>query len=166
MLGPQRLRPVAGLPSGIAAVAAGAFHTCAVTTAGGVQCWGDNGEGQLGNGSLADKHVPVAVSGLSSGVAAVAAGSAHTCAVTTAGAVQCWGSNSDGSLGNGSTTDSDVPVSVSGLSSGATTIAAGASHACAVIAGRAQCWGFDIFGQVGNGSTSAHVLVPVGVVEP
>jgi alpha-tubulin suppressor-like RCC1 family protein len=154
---------VTGLSSGVAAISAGIYHTCALTTAGGVLCWGYNGNGQLGDNSTTYSPVPVAVSGLSSGVAAISAGSAHTCALTTGGAAQCWGYNADGQLGNSSATDSHVPVAVSGLSSGATTISAGFYHTCALTTGgAAKCWGYNGFGNLGNNSTS-NAGVPVAV---
>jgi alpha-tubulin suppressor-like RCC1 family protein len=106
---------VSGLTSGAAAVAAGDHHTCALTTAGGVKCWGANWDRQLGDGTTTDSTTPVDVSGLTSGVAAAAAGSYHTCAVTTAGGVKCWGSNRFGELGDGTTTDRTTPVDVVGF---------------------------------------------------
>ena len=66
-------------------IAAGDSHTCALTTAGAVECWGSNSNGQLGNNSTANNDVPVAVIGLGSGVVAIAAGYSHTCALTMAG---------------------------------------------------------------------------------
>ena len=102
---------VVGLTSGVAALSAGDTHTCALTTAGGVKCWGYGNFGQLGNGSYHSySSVPVAVVGLSRGVAAVSAGGDHTCALTTAGGVKCWGYGRLGQLGNGSNKGSSVPV--------------------------------------------------------
>jgi hypothetical protein len=89
------------LGSDIIAIAAGYEHTCALTNAGGVQCWGSNSSGELGNGSIATAYTPVDVNGLSISVTAVAAGYEYTCALTNAGGVKCWGSNRYGQLGNG-----------------------------------------------------------------
>ena len=123
-------------------VAAGGSHTCAVTSGGRVKCWGWNGYGQLGDGTTDSRTTPMDVSGLASGVIAVAAGRYHTCAVTAGGGVKCWGSNGRGQLGDGTTTDRLTPVDVSGLGSGVSTLAAGAEHTCAVTAGGGvKCWG-------------------------
>ena len=89
---------------GIVAVTARESHTCALTTGGGVKCWGQNWEGQLGDGTTADRSTPVDVSGLASGVSALSAGRDHTCALTTGGGVKCWGGNWAGQLGDGTTT--------------------------------------------------------------
>ena len=106
---------VAGLTNGVAAVSGGWFHTCAVTTAGGLKCWGLNSNGQLGDGTTTDRTTPMDVVGLTSGVAAVSAGSGHTCALTTAGAPKCWGLNTSGQLGDGTQTGRRPPVDVVGF---------------------------------------------------
>jgi uncharacterized repeat protein (TIGR02543 family) len=159
--------PVSGLASGVLAVAAGTSHSCALTTAGAVQCWGANAAGQLGNGSTVASLVPVAVSGLSSGVIAIAAGGTHTCALNSAGAVRCWGTNPfSAGLGDGTANASAVPVAVSGLASGVSAIAAGGAHSCALLsAGTVSCWGYNVAGQLGNNSTVTSLIpVPVSVL--
>ena len=152
-----------GTLSGVAAIAAGNNHSCALTTAGAVHCWGSNGNGQLGDGSATQRTAPVAVTGLGSGVAAIAAGSNHSCALTTGGAVRCWGNNSVGQLGDGSFAQRTTPVAVTGLGSGVAAIAAGNSHTCALTTGgEVRCWGLNGAGQLGDGSTAnrtTHVAV-------
>ena len=152
--------PVSGLASGVHSLVVGSYHTCA-TVNGGVRCWGNNDYGQLGNGSTVGSPVPVVVSGLASGALSLTAGSYHTCATVDGGGVRCWGNNGYGQLGNGSTVDSPVPVAVSGLASGALSLAAGDSNTCATVGGGVRCWGNNGYGQLGNGSTVGN---PVPVV--
>ena len=162
-----------GVLSGVTLVqiSAGYLSTCAVSSAGAVYCWGDDTYGQLGNNSTVNSSVPVAVptGGVPSGVTLtqVSTGDSFACAVSSAGAVYCWGWNINGQLGNNSTVNSSVPVAVStgGVPSGVTLtqVSTGDSFACAVgSAGAVYCWGWNINGQLGNNST-VNSSVPVAV---
>ena len=165
---------VTGLESGVAAVAGGGYHTCALTNAGGVKCWGSNEYGQLGDGTIDDTNTPVDVLNENgdpiTGMIAVTAGDGHTCALTTAGGVVCWGENEDGQLGNGAHDDDlhPIPANVTGLDSGVSIIAAGANstHTCALTAaGSVTCWGSNGSGQLGNGTSGNSSDVPVDVLD-
>jgi hypothetical protein len=211
--------PVPGI-SGATAVSSGGYGMvsklpaqvdCAITTGGGVSCWGLNSHGELGNGSRDLSEVPVAVPGLSGvtslsvahgfqgGTVCAVAGGGHVwcwgyvgmggmllqtgtaalfvttpvpitgftgtpsavsvgvdaaCVVTTAGGVECWGDNSFGQLGDGTTAPSEIPVQVTGLTSGATAVSAGYGYACAIVNGGVACWGDD-------GFTSSRAPAPV-----
>jgi alpha-tubulin suppressor-like RCC1 family protein len=148
-------------------VVAGSDHTCALSRGGAVYCWGANWLGQLGNGSTIPSSVPVAVSGLSSGVISIASGAVHTCALTTSGTVMCWGDNADGQHGDGTTSTSLVPVQVLGLASPVSLISAeGGWHTCAIEStGRLVCWGSNHTAELGSGLNSqAFVASPVPVV--
>lgn len=148
---------VSGLPA-IVAVAAGNETTCATTAAGALLCWGRNVDGQVGDGTRTSRSRPTAVKGLGSGVRSVSVGFAATCAVTTAGALKCWGGNGAGQLGTGDSTDRLTPADVVGLGSRVDSVSAGVGHACAVrTSGALLCWGANFDGQIGDGTTAARL---------
>jgi Regulator of chromosome condensation (RCC1) repeat len=133
-----RLTPVgvSGLTSGAAAIATVKDHTCVLTIAGGMKCWGLNINGELGDGTTTQRLTPVDVSGLTSGVAAMAVGFEHTCALTTAGGMKCWGLLNDGQLGDGTRIPRSTPVDVFGLPAGVAAIAPRAAARCGRFSGR------------------------------
>jgi len=166
---------VTGL-SGVSDIAAGGFFSLAILAQGTVSIaddtvwsWGSNRYGQLGNGTEVDSSVPVQVhgvgdSGFLTGVSDIAAGWFHSLALLSDGAVNSWGRNNYGQLGNGIYANSPTPVFVkntdgSGNLSGAKAIAAGAYHSLAITdAGTpldlsddfVQSWGFNGYGELGN----------------
>jgi alpha-tubulin suppressor-like RCC1 family protein len=157
---------VVDLGSGVTAIAAGPDHTCAVAAGGQVKCWGNNGGGQLGDGSTSSTSTPVNVSGLDGTVTSFAMGYDHTCALMSTGEVNCWGANAHGQLGDGTADPRFSPVDVSGLASGMRAIGAGAAaeHTCALTnTGGVKCWGYNAYGQLGNGSATDS-SAPVDVV--
>jgi alpha-tubulin suppressor-like RCC1 family protein len=144
-------------------VSASGEHALALLANGTVVAWGDNNNGQLGNGTTTNSDVPVAVKGLTK-VKAVAAGYLFSVAVLTNGTVMAWGDNGDGELGNGTYNNSDVPVAVTGVT-GASAVTAGGQFAVALLSnGTAMSWGENGSGQLGDGSeTDGSSDVPVAV---
>lgn len=144
--------PVTGLRD-VTGIAVGRLHSCAVLADGGVRCWGANDLGELGDGSTTGSTTPVAVVGLPIAMTAVSAYAGSTCAVTERGRIRCWGDNSDGQLGTGTTDPALVASPATSVASRVTRIAAGDTHACAVaLGGGVICWG------AGSGGTTS---VPV-----
>ncbi len=187
---------VKNLTNGVTSLAAGYYHACAIMGTGGVVCWGRNGDGQLGDNTDVDRPVAAGVNGLQNGTTVtLAAGLFHTCALTNSKSLKCWGNNSDGQLGDTTTTsrrtpvdvvgiagvvrnfsvgafhtcavltngdvkcwgryDGATPASVPGLAGGITATAAGSRHTCALTAaGGVKCWGSNDVGQLGDGTTA------------
>jgi alpha-tubulin suppressor-like RCC1 family protein len=117
-------------PTGVKAIAAGAYHSLAVKDDGTVWAWGWNAIGQLGDGTTVDRHQPVPVPGLT-GVESISGGALHTVARLHDGTVRAWGWNGLGQLGTGGTADSAVPVPPTGLA-GVNQVAAGLAQSFAV----------------------------------
>lgn len=158
---------VIGLSSDVVSIAAGAYHTCVVTSAGGVKCWGENEYGQLGDGTQIDHWAPVDAQGLTSGVRAVAAGGHHTCAVMNSGGVKCWGRNTWGALGDGTNSSRLTPVDVVGLGEPIRDVTAGGYHTCAMTESQiVKCWGDNDWGQLGDGTTIGRNRPGNAALEP
>ena len=139
------------------------FGRMCVEVGGAVYCWGGNTDGQLGDGSTVERHTAVLVSNITTATSVSARHSSHTCATLADGTVQCWGSNTNGQLGDGTTTSSNIPVQVSNITT-ATLVSAGYESNCATLAGdTVQCWGGNGYGQLGNNVT-ADSNIPVQVL--
>src|SRR5262249_29481356 len=141
------------------ALAVGAEHACALIADGTLRCWGRNNSGQLGDGSILDRSLPVQPS--ITNVVAVSAGRATTCALLVDGTVHCWGDDRSGQLCDVATANRLAPgPAVAGLT-GAVEVSAGNLFTCAVDSfGTPRCWGENARGQLGNGSTNTPALVP------
>ena len=164
-----------GVLGNVTSISAGAYHTCAVA-GGEVYCWGQNTSGQLGNNSLASSSIPVGTlnAGLVglTGITSVTTGQLHSCAVSTATGIYCWGGNTAGQLGLNSLTSQTtaqpvVGVGGAGYLSGISTVSAGAggNYTCALPTSGTgiYCWGQNTSGQLGN-STTTSSLTPVSSV--
>ena len=149
--GPRRARPhaVSGVQNA-ASVTAGAFYTCATLKDGTVTCWGNNEQGDLGDGTWISRGRAEPVSSLS-GVQRLAGGFGHSCA-RVGGGVECWGRNDRGQLGDGTTYTRGYPVAVPGITA-VDQVAAGGNTTCVRTGGTVTCWGQGAQGQLGNDDT-------------
>jgi alpha-tubulin suppressor-like RCC1 family protein len=135
--------------------------SCGLTAGGGAYCWGDNAEGQLGDGTTARRLTPTPVAG---GLTfrSLAVGNEHVCGIATNGTAWCWGSTPNGAFGDGTVGTHLTPAATA---PGMTfeSIVAGSDYTCALTpAGAAWCWGLGVNGQLGNGS-SAMSTTPMAV---
>ena len=142
------------------ALSSGQYHTCAILDDGSVSCWGQGDYGQLGYGGTSPMTTPIQTSSLGAGRTAVVitSGSEHTCALLDNGSASCWGRNSNGQLGYGSSganTEQSNPILTSSFGNGriAVAISSGDHHNCAILDdGSVSCWGANSVGQLGIGS--------------
>ncbi|MDF1761214.1 MAG: hypothetical protein P1U40_11835, partial [Coxiellaceae bacterium] len=145
----------------ISKIASGYEHNCVLIDSGNVKCFGHNNHGQLGNDTTTDSKTPVAPTGLGNNIIDISSGRHNTCTLSKSGTVKCWGENSHGQLGDGTTIERHVPTAVIGLGSDVKSLSAGGEHTCALlIDGRIKCWGENRGGQLGNNST-IRSLTPV-----
>jgi len=167
----QRTSPVAVvMPAGVAfkSIAAGDAHACGLATTGSAYCWGANGSGRLGDNTTTNRSTPVAVT-MPGGVTfkAITAGEQHSCGLATTGAAYCWGFNTNGRVGDGTTTDRLTPVAVT-MPGGVTftSLGGGGYHTCGLATtGAAYCWGYNFYGGVGD-NTATDRWVPTAVTMP
>jgi alpha-tubulin suppressor-like RCC1 family protein len=155
-----------------AQVASGNNFTCGLTTSESTYCWGLDTAGQLGSPApttyncdpYACSLSPMAIAGAPDFVQ-ISAGDSHACGITADGVAYCWGSNSNGQLGDGTHTNHTTPSEVASLP-GVTEISAGWFYTCALTrAGSIYCWGFNQYGELGNGTTSDSSL-PIQISAP
>lgn len=155
------------------------YLMCAIVS-GKAFCWGQNDIGSVGDGTTTQRLIPTKVddSGVLAGKTVTSisqdgyysnatGGFAHVCAVAS-GNVYCWGDNTTGQIGDGSTTNRTTPVAVStsGVLNGKTIddVQVGLRHSCVRTGGAVYCWGYNSFGQVGDNSTSTRTT-PVMVYQ-
>jgi alpha-tubulin suppressor-like RCC1 family protein len=167
-------QPVPGISTAISITSASQDDAgyCAVLSSGGIDCWGDNTDGQLGNGTTGGPDcngscddTPQVVTGISDAMSVTSVSSVNLaagyCAVLLTGSVDCWGDNTDGQLGNGTTGGPDcnascydTPQAVTGITNVASLTSDADGDDCAVLqTGGVECWGDNIWGQLGNGTT-------------
>jgi alpha-tubulin suppressor-like RCC1 family protein len=163
-------------------LALGSRYTCGISTDSTAFCWGSNGSGQLGDGTLTDRPFPVPVAGglkfkqiaTSSGFGSASTatpptslqgGVGSTCALTGAGKAYCWGWNGDGQVGDGTFTDRTQPVAVSSTEA-FDEIAVGSNSACGRRANAIWCWGSNSRSQLGNPTITGKTALPVQVAAP
>jgi alpha-tubulin suppressor-like RCC1 family protein len=151
-----------GAPGAFVSVAVGQDHSCAVTTAGRIHCWGRGASGELGDGQSGSRATLAPVAGGRT-YTEVTAGQRHSCALTDEGEIYCWGWNDFGQLGDGSTFTQAAPVVVASPLR-FSRVEAGWLHTCGLAAeGRVLCWGSNGQGQLGDGGTATSLVpVPVG----
>ncbi|MEM7129088.1 MAG: clostripain-related cysteine peptidase [Chloroflexota bacterium] len=152
--------PIQGLDLDIRDVTSGRHFGCALAEVGTVYCWGENVNGQLGDGTSVFETTPslVVPSDFESlNFVQLDSGNFHTCGLTDSGAVYCWGRNNAGQIGDGTFEHRTTPTQVEGLSSGALKVVAGDLHSCAINRGRAAvCWGYNYDWQLGDGLPSTE----------
>ena len=148
------------------AITAGVLYSCALHEGGTISCWGNNWDGQLGNGSEEDFLVPAKVADITD-AATINASSGHTCALHQDGTISCWGRNNSGQLGNGQSGYADessepweikssVPLKLEGIED-ATAVTAGTAHTCALHQDSTiSCWGNNQYGQLGKGESEQN----------
>jgi alpha-tubulin suppressor-like RCC1 family protein len=153
--------PVAGVTNAVS-IKSDAGSYCALLSTGSIDCWGPNNNGELGDNTTSNSAVPVLVSGITDAVSITSDNDEGYCALLSTGRIYCWGYNGNGELGDGTTTDSEVPVPVTGIINATSVSSDNNESYCAILAtGDVDCWGTSNYG-LGDGSTTiSDVPVPV-----
>jgi serine/threonine protein kinase/alpha-tubulin suppressor-like RCC1 family protein len=148
---PPPVVPTLNFPPFVATIAAGFGHSCVLGGDGHAACWGNNGDGQLGDGSSESRPTPGPVAGDLT-FTQITAGTSHTCGLTSGNEVVCWGANTSGQLGDATTQSRTAPVRINSTVS-FRQVSAGRDHTCGLSNSRAVlCWGSNAAGQLGDGS--------------
>lgn len=144
--------------------ATGGDFACALSDARMLYCWGGFSEGQIGDGGLGGGSTPTLATVSTVRFDSVTTGGQHGCALTSAGAAYCWGSDRFGQLGDRRQVNSTTPIPVYG-GHAFRSISAGGAHTCGIRTdGQAMCWGDNSRGQLGNGGSGGIIDAPVPVV--
>ena len=147
-------------------ISTGWFYTCGITTDGSGYCWGDNEDGQIGDGTITGRSLPVEVAYGQYKWSLINAGYYHTCGITTDGSGYCWGYNYYGQIGDdGTDTDRSLPVAIANGLYKWSSIVAGAIHTCGITKdGSGYCWGHNEDGELGDGTETDRSL-PVAIAD-
>jgi hypothetical protein len=135
----------------------GSGHSCGINTLGVLKCWGQNTQGQLGDGTKNDSNTPIDIDSTTS-YASISAGVTHTCGITTSQTLKCWGNNTKGQLGDGTTIARSTPTVIDGSTSYATAIAGNQTTCGITTTGVLKCWGNNSNGQIGDYTTTNKLL--------
>jgi alpha-tubulin suppressor-like RCC1 family protein len=139
------------------ALSLGGHHGCGVRDDDSLWCWGDNHEGQIGDGTRERRYLPAQVAG---SWRTVSAGAFHSCAIAKTGAISCWGSNAEGPVGGSDTGIADAPVALGAINDWK-QVSAGEHHSCALREnGELHCWGANTYGEIGDGTTDPIAFAP------
>ncbi len=146
-------------------ISSGSQQGCGITFSGILKCWGDNFNGQLGDGTIIKKLIPTTID---SGVtySQISNGYTHTCGITLTGILKCWGGNTDGELGDGTTTSSRIPISID-PGEAYVQVSSERSHTCAItVTGILKCWGSNNSGQIGDGTITQRPTPTPTTIDP